>query len=61
MKAKITVTLKTISVEEAQRLLTTLCEGLIASGSIEGYSFEIDTDNGAVTEKCILSEGRVIA
>ncbi len=61
MKAKINVTLKTESTEEAQRLLRILCEGLKASGSVEDYSFEIETDGGMVTEKCILSEGRVIA
>ena len=61
MKAGVRVTLKTESIEDAQRLLTMICEGLIASGSIEDYSFEIETDKGVVTEKCILSEGRVIA
>jgi phosphoribosylformylglycinamidine (FGAM) synthase PurS component len=61
MKAKISISLKGLSVEEAQKLLSTLCEGLIASSSIEDYSFEIETDSGTVTEKCLLSEGRVIA
>lgn len=61
MNAKITLTLKTATPEEAQRLLKTLGEGLLLSGSIEDYGFEIDTENGVVTEKCILSEGRVIA
>jgi hypothetical protein len=61
MKARITVTLKTASVEDAQRLLMTLCKGLSLSGSIEDYTFEIETGDGVVTEKCLLSEGRVIA
>ncbi len=61
MKARITVTLRQISPEESQRLLKTICEGLIASGSVEEYSFEIETDTGVVTEKCILSEGRIVA
>ena len=61
MKATITVTLKTGSVEEAQKLLMTLCEGLKASGSIGDYRFEIATEKGMITEKCILSEGGVIA
>ena len=61
MKARVQVTLKTTSIEEAQRLLTTLCEGLAASGSIEDYRFEIETDEGVVTEKCVLSGGKVIA
>lgn len=61
MNAKINLTLKTSSPEEAQRLLKTICEGLLLSGSIEDFRLEIDTDEGVVTEKCILSEGRVIA
>ncbi len=61
MKAGVNITLKTGSVEDAQRLLMMICEGLKASGSIEDYSFERETDKGVVTEKCILSEGRVIA
>ncbi|HXX80430.1 MAG TPA: hypothetical protein VEI46_02720 [Thermodesulfovibrionales bacterium] len=61
MKARIFVTLDTASVEEAQRLLMTLGEGLVARGSIRDYRFEIETDHGIVTEKCILSEDRVIA
>ena len=61
MKARILVTLDTASAEEAQRLLATLGEGLVASGSIRDYQFEIETDQGIVTEKCILSEDKVIA
>ncbi len=61
MKANLSMTLKTDSPEEAQKLLMIICEGLVASGSIGTYSFEIETDRGVVTEKCILSEGGVIA
>ncbi len=61
MKAKVSMTLKMGSAEEAQKLLSTICEGLVASSSIGAYSFEIETDRGVVTEKCILSEGGVIA
>jgi hypothetical protein len=61
MKAVVRVTVKTGSVQDAQRLLTMVCEGLVLSGSIDDYSFEIETDSGAVSEKCILSESRVIA
>jgi len=61
LKTSISVTLKQMSPEESQKLLKTICEGLIASGAIEDYSFEIETDTGIVTEKCILSEGKVIA
>jgi hypothetical protein len=61
MNARIYLTLKTRTVEEAQRLLKTLCEGLALSGSLGDYRFEIDTEDGVVTEKCIISEGKVIA
>jgi phosphoribosylformylglycinamidine (FGAM) synthase PurS component len=60
MKARICVTLRTESAEEARKTLRTICEGLVASGSIADYSFEIETDRGVVTEKCILPEGGVI-
>jgi len=61
MKARLWVTLNTASVEEAQRLFSTLGEGLVASGSISDYQFEIETSQGIVTEKCLLSGDRVIA
>jgi len=61
MKASIRVTLKTGSAEDAQQLLSMVCEGLMASGSIEDYRFEIETDKGVVTERCVLSGGGVIA
>jgi hypothetical protein len=61
MKARLLLTLDTASVEETQRLLSTLGEGLVASGSICDYQFEIETDQGIVTEKCILSGDKVIA
>ncbi|HXX53272.1 MAG TPA: hypothetical protein VEI28_01735 [Thermodesulfovibrionales bacterium] len=61
MKARLFVTLDTASVEDAQSLLSTLSEGLVASGSIRDYRFEIETEEGIVTEKCILSAGKVIA
>jgi hypothetical protein len=61
MKAKVCLTLASASAEETQRLLKTLCEGLVLSGSATEYTFEIETDKGVVTEKCILSEGNVVA
>ena len=61
MKARIVVTLNTASAEEAQRLLITLGEGLVAGSSVRDYQLEIETDAGIVTEKCILSGDKVIA
>ena len=61
MKAKIFVTLKTGSIEEMQKRLDNLFLRILRDGEIEDYHFEIETENGIVTEKCILSEGKVIA
>ncbi len=61
MKANISVDLKTVSAEEAQKILGEALKKLLSDGAIDNYSFEIETDRGAVTEKCILSEGKVIA
>jgi len=61
MKASLLVTLNTGPAEEAQRLLSTLGEGLVASGTVRDYQFEIETDQGIVREKCILSGDKVIA
>lgn len=61
MKAHIDITLKAEPVEESQRVLKDILERLVTDEIIEGYSFEIETDTGVVTEKCIMSEGRVIA
>ena len=61
MKAKIFVTMKTGSIEEMQKRLDNLFQRILRDGEIEDYHFEIETENGIVTEKCILSEGKVIA
>jgi hypothetical protein len=61
MKAEISATLKTGSAEEAQKLLNSTFEGLLKKGLIEDYSFEIETGEAVITEKCIFSKGNVIA
>jgi phosphoribosylformylglycinamidine (FGAM) synthase PurS component len=61
MKATITLDLKPASTEASQRILNELCEKLKADGVIDSYRFEIQSENGIVTEKCMLSEGKVIA
>ena len=61
MKAKIVVTMKAGSIEEMQKRLDNLFRRILRDGEIEDYHFEIETENGVVTEKCILSEGKVIA
>ena len=61
MKAQIVVTLKAGSIDEMQKRLDNLFRRILRDGEIEDYHFEIETENGIVTEKCILSEGKVIA
>lgn len=61
MQAVITLNLKLSSQEESQKKLHELCEQLKTDGVIDRYSFEIHAESGAITEKCILSEGKVIA
>lgn len=61
MKARITLDLAVAPIEQAQKFLQLICEGLVQTGSAKDFSFEIDTDQGVVTEKCVLSGDRVIA
>jgi len=61
MKAVITLNFKLTSPEESQRILNEVCVKLKADGVIDSYSFEIQSEKGIITEKCILSEGKVIA
>ena len=61
MKARVSLDLKSGSVEESQRLLKDILERLITDGVIEGYGFEIETGEGVVTERCVISGGKVIA
>jgi hypothetical protein len=61
MKAVLHVDLKTSSPEEGQRILFDLCEKLKQQEVVEDYRFEIETTDGSVTEKCVLSDEKVIA
>jgi phosphoribosylformylglycinamidine (FGAM) synthase PurS component len=61
MKAVITLNLKSTSTEESQRILNDACEKLKAGGVIDTYGFEIFAGGGIITEKCMLSEEKVIA
>jgi len=61
MKAILHIDLKTSSPEEAQRILFDLCESLKQREFCEDYRFEIETTDGPVTEKCVLSDEKVIA
>jgi phosphoribosylformylglycinamidine (FGAM) synthase PurS component len=61
MKAVIHVDLTITQAEEAKKILEDACRKLHAAGLIKAYRFEIETPEGPVTEKCILSAGKVIA
>lgn len=57
----IEIELDGLSLEEAQKSLKEMCESLLANTVIEDYHFEIEEGGEMVTDKCILSEGKVIA
>jgi hypothetical protein len=62
MKAVIKWDLKAGTPEEAQRVVEDACRKLQEAGLITGdYRFEIETPDGPVTERCVLSEGKVVA
>ena len=62
MKAVINLDLKSVTTEEAQKIVEDACRKLEEAGLISSnYRFEIETPDGPVTERCVLSEGKVIA
>ena len=61
MNAIIRVALTESSVENAQKTLIELLDGERQRGTISAYSFEIEGPAGKVTERCVISEGKVVA
>jgi len=62
MKALIHIDLNVTQAEEAKNIVEDACRKLEEAGLISSdYRFEIETPDGPVTEKCVLSEGKVIA
>jgi len=62
MRATLNLDLKARTTEEAQRVVEDACRKLEEAGLISSeYCFEIETPDGPVTERCVLSEGKVIA
>jgi len=61
MKAVLTFDLQAETAEEAKKILEDACRQLQAACLIKDFRFEIETPDGPVTEKCILSAGKVIA
>jgi len=60
MKAVLQVKLTTFFPEEGQRIFLDLCEKMKRDGLVDEYHFEITTPDGPVTEKCLLSDQKVI-
>jgi hypothetical protein len=61
MKVTLAFDLRADTPEEAQKLIEGLCEELGRKKLIGDYRFEIETTDGPVTEKCVLTDGKVIA
>jgi len=61
MKAVIHVDLSVAKAEDAKNIVEEACRKLQAAGLIGDYRYEIETTDGPVTEKCVLSAGQVIA
>jgi len=62
MKAVIQVDLNVAQAEDAKNIVEDTCRKLEEAGLISSdYRFEIETPDGSVTERCVLSEGKVIA
>jgi hypothetical protein len=62
MKAVLKLDLNAGTIEEAQRIVEDACRKLEEAGLISSdYRFEIETPEGPVTERCVLSEGKIIA
>ena len=61
MKAVLQVNLKDSSPKEGQQILLGLCEKMKRDGRVDEYRFEITTPGGPVTEKCLLSDQKVVA
>ncbi len=61
MKVILTIELQAGTAEDAQMILGEICDELCRKNRISDYRYEIETPDGPVTEKCILSAGKVIA
>lgn len=61
MEAKIKIFFANIPPEEAQKYLWDFLDDLKAQGKVKDYEFEIKTEEGTITHRCILDSGKVIA
>lgn len=61
VNAAIRVALTANSAEDAQKMLIGMLEQERHKGTISDYSFEIASPAGIVTQRCIMSDGNVVA
>jgi hypothetical protein len=61
MKAVVTLELDARTPEEAQRVLSGICEELKGTAAVRECRFVIEAPEGTITEKCILVDGNVFA
>jgi phosphoribosylformylglycinamidine (FGAM) synthase PurS component len=61
VKAVVKIDLEASSGQVAQRVLFDLCDKMKQEGVIRNYSFEIESADGMITDRCVLAEGKVIA
>lgn len=61
MEAKVKIFFANISPEEAQKYLWDFLDNLKAQEKVKDYEFEIKTEKGTITHRCILDSGKVIA
>jgi phosphoribosylformylglycinamidine (FGAM) synthase PurS component len=61
VKAVVKIDLEASSGQVAQRVLFDLCDKMKQEGVIRNYSFEIESPDGMITDRCVLAEGKVIA
>jgi len=62
VKAVIQVDLNVARADDAKNIMEDTCRKLEEAGLIAGdYRYEIEAPEGPVTERCVLSEGKVIA
>lgn len=61
MKVNVTLNLQSSNPEEGQGILREIFDKLMTDNTISEYSFEILTGADIVTDRCIFSQGNVIA
>ena len=61
MKTILHLELNADNAEGAQKIIEDLCKELGRKNLLGSYRYEIEAPEGPVTERCVLSDGKVIA